>query len=335
MRIYLTGATGYIGTALCRRLAADGHELRALVRPTSRTETLESLGVALLPGDVTDRSSMREGMSGCDWIVHAAAELDFAAPADRMGRANVEGSENVASLAYKLGVGRLLAISSIAVWGGSADNGAAATEKSPPRLPLPSRYSVTKRAGEQAIAAWAERGLAVNTVYPSLVYGPPGKKQGANALLRLLLLRRMPAVVGADRRASWIFLDDLVDGIVRVMERSRPGDGYILAGEVATVGEVVGKACELGRVRPPRLKLSPGMAGLLGAATAPLYRLRGRRSPLVRDQIRSLARHWSFDDAKARGELGWSPRSLDEGLPPTVEYLLAQDASARRRSPSS
>ncbi len=331
MRIYLTGATGYIGTALCRRLAADGHELRALVRPTSRTEALEALGVALFPGDLTDRASMREGMSGADWVVHAAAELDFASPADRMGRVNVEGSEHVASLAYKLGVGRLLAVSSIAVWGGSANNGPASTEESPPILPMPSRYSATKRAGERAIDSWAERGLRVNTVYPSLVYGPPGKKQGANSLLRLLLLRRLPAVVGADRRASWIFLDDLVEGMVRIMERSRPGARYLLTGEVAAVGEVVRKVCGLGGVRTPRLRLSPGVAGLLALATAPLYRLRGRRSPLVRDQIRSLSRDWIFDDAKARRELDWSPRTLDEGLPPTVEYILAREGAGRRR----
>ncbi len=331
MRVYLTGASGYIGTALCRRLAADGHELRALVRPTSHTGILESLGVALFPGDITDRASLREGMSGADWVVHAAAELDFGSPADRMARVNVEGCENVASLAYKLGVGRFLALSSIAVWGGSAEDGSASTEESPPVLPLPSRYSATKSAGEKAVAAWAERGLRVNTVYPSLVYGPPGKKRGANSLLRLLLLRRLPAVVGGDRRASWIFLDDLVEGIVRVMERSRPGAGYLMTGDVATVGDVARQVCGLGGVRPPRLRLSPGLAGLLGAATAPLYRLRGRRSPLVRDQIRSLARHWSFDDAKARRELDWSPRALDEGLPPTVEYLLA-DAGVRGRN---
>src|SRR4029078_10545469 len=98
MRIFITGATGYIGQALCRRFRAEGHEVRALVRPTSRIEPLRALGVATFVGDIADRVSMREGMSGADWVVHAAAELDPSASDERMTATNVTGSENVASL---------------------------------------------------------------------------------------------------------------------------------------------------------------------------------------------------------------------------------------------
>jgi nucleoside-diphosphate-sugar epimerase len=176
MRIFLTGATGYIGTALCRRLAGAGHELRALVRATSKLETLRELGVATFPGDLGDRATMREGMSGADWVIHAAAELDPSSPDERMTGANVQGSDNVASLAWKLGVPRFLSVSSIAWWGGSPADGSAATETTPPQKPFPTPYSATKHAGQQAIREWEKKGLRVNTVYPSLVYGPPGKK---------------------------------------------------------------------------------------------------------------------------------------------------------------
>ena len=117
MRLYLTGATGYIGKALCLRLRAEGHEVRALVRSTSPEDSLQLLreiGVATFVGDLRDRYSLREGMSGADWVIHAAAELDLAAADDTMTAANVEGSENVASLARKLGVPRFLSISSMA-----------------------------------------------------------------------------------------------------------------------------------------------------------------------------------------------------------------------------
>src|SRR3954468_4693269 len=134
-RIFLTGGTGYIGLALARRLVRDGHEVRALVRATSNVEPLRQLGAATFTGDLADRASMREGMSGADWVIHAAAELDPAAPTERMRQANTTGSENVASLAFKLGVPRLLAVSSIAAFGGSPPDGSAATEESPPQLP--------------------------------------------------------------------------------------------------------------------------------------------------------------------------------------------------------
>ncbi|HEX6865446.1 MAG TPA: NAD-dependent epimerase/dehydratase family protein, partial [Thermoanaerobaculia bacterium] len=204
MRIYLTGGTGYIGRALARRLVEAGHEVRALVRATSNIEPLKQLGVATFTGDLQDRASMREGMSGADWVIHAAADLDLTGPPERMRQTNIQGSENVASLAYKLGTGRFLSVSSMAYFGGSPDDGTPGDETSRPREPFPTLYSGTKHSGERAIQEWAKQGLRVNTVYPSLVYGPPGKKEGANSILRQLLMGRLPAVVGADRKTSWI-----------------------------------------------------------------------------------------------------------------------------------
>jgi nucleoside-diphosphate-sugar epimerase len=327
MRIFITGATGYIGRALAARLAAEGHELRALIRDERRTAPLTELGVTLFRGDVGDRASMREGMSGADWVIHAAADLDHTGPSGRMEQVNVAGSENVASLAFKLGVPRLLSISSVAAFGGSPDDGSPATERSAPLRPFPTEYSRTKFEGQQAIRAWAERGVGVVTVYPSLVYGPPGKKEGANALLRQLYLGRFPALVEADRFSSWVLLDDVVDGIARAMTRAASGADYLLAGEAITVRELARRVALLGGAKAPRLELSVGTARLLVRLALPFYRLRGRRAPMPLFQIASLARHWRFDDAKARRELDWNPRGLDAGLPLTVDYLQSQERS--------
>jgi farnesol dehydrogenase len=329
VRLYVTGATGYIGRALCARLVAAGHEVRALVRSAERSRPLADLGVATFPGDVTDRASLREGMSGADWVIHAAADLDLSGPLGRMEAANVGGSENVASLAHKLGVPRLLSVSSVAYFGGSPDDGAPGTEETPPRTPFPTRYSDTKHRGERAIRAWAERGLRVVTVYPSLVYGPPGKKEGANAILRQLLLGRFPALVGADRRTSWIYLDDVVDGIARALERAAPGSAYLLAGDAVTVRELARLVGELAGVATPRREVSVATARWALRLALPIYRLRGRRPPMPLTQLDSLARHWAFDDAKARRELDWVPRGLAEGLPPTLAYLAAAERARR------
>jgi len=332
MRIFLTGATGYLGTAVARRLAADGHELRALVRATSDTRELDALGAATFVGDVTDRLSMREAMSGSDWVVHMAAELAPTAPLERMRSINVQGSENVASLAYKLGVGALLSVSSIAYFGGSPPDGRPATEQTPPQEPFPTAYSLTKHEGERAIRAWADQGLRVVTVYPSLIYGPPGKKQGANWLLRALLKERFPVLVGADKRTSWIFIDDVVEAMVRAMERLEegpeggvaPGREYLLAGDAASVRDLAERVAGLGGVRAPRWSVPVGLARVATRLTEPLFRLVGKRAPLPSEQLASLERHWFFDDARAREELDWSPRSLEEGLPPTVEYIQSR-----------
>ena len=323
MRIFLTGGTGYIGLALARRLAAAGHEVRALVRPTSHAEPLRRLGAATFTGDVADRFSMREGMSGADWVIHAAADLDMDGPAERMRQANVQGSENVASLAYKLGVGRFLSVSSMAYFGGSPPDGSAADESAPLQIPFPTLYSATKHSGERAIQEWAKKGLRINTVYPSLVYGPPGKKEGANAILRGFLKERYPALAGGDRRMSWIFIDDLVEGMIKILDKAAPGRNYLMAGDITTLRSLVERVCALGNAAPPRLSLPIGLARAGLVVSSPFFRLAGRRPPFSHDQLNSLERHWAFTDARAQAELDWHPRSLDAGLPPTVAFLQA------------
>ncbi|MEE8368545.1 MAG: NAD-dependent epimerase/dehydratase family protein [Thermoanaerobaculia bacterium] len=322
LRVFITGATGYIGSALARRLIEDGHQLTALVRSASRTASLEALGVRCVVGDITDRYSMREGMSGADWVIHAAAELDLDADPQKIRSINVAGSENVASLAFKLGVGRLMSISSVAYFGGSPADGSPANETAVPIEPFPTHYSAAKHAGEQAIQRWAAQGLEVVTIYPSLVYGPPGKKQGANAVLRAILKGRLPVLVAGHRITTWIYLDDLVEGIVLALNRAEAGDKFLLAGDRADLATVVRKVCQIGEVAPPKFELPLRVAQILGRVAAPYFRWRGYRSPLSQEQLRSLTRHWSFEDSYAREKLSWSPRSLDEGLPPAIRHLL-------------
>lgn len=326
MRIFLTGGTGYIGKVLAKRLVADGHEVRALVRATSNRAPLEAAGAALFVGDIRDRITLREGMSGADWVIHAAAEVAMEGAAETFQGANVQGSENVASLASKLGVGRFLSVSSVASFGGSPDDGSPADETMKPRS-APSIYSETKLAGQRVIEEWAKRGLRVTTVYPTLVYGPPGKKEGANSILRQILLGRMPAIVGGDRKTTWVYIDDLVDGIVRAMERGAVGAGYILAGEIVALRALFEKIRAQGGAPPPRFELPLGVARAALPLLRGLSRLRGRKAPFTSGQLESLARHWAFSDAKAQRELDWHPRGLDEGLRLTIPFLRGGPAS--------
>lgn len=330
MRIFLTGGTGYIGKALARRLQERGHEVRALVRPTSVTQPLRDAGIPTFPGDIRDRASMREGMSGADWVIHAAAELNLASSDDRIAGANVDGSENVATLAWKLGVGRFLSISSVAIFGGSPADGTPGTEESPPQLPYPTRYSATKAAGEAKIQQVARQGLKVNSIYPSLVYGPPGKKEGANALLRSLMLGRFPALVEPEKLASWVHLDDLVAGILAVMEKAPPGRNYLFAGEAWTIRRLARRVAELTGAAAPRFAFSAKTARRLFRVASPFLRLTGRKLPVPLEQLDSLKRHWNFDDSRARTGLGWTSRPLETGLAETLAYLREQERAAPR-----
>lgn len=322
MRIYLTGGTGYIGTAFALRLMDAGHELHCLVRPTSDRRVLEGAGAACFEGDLGDRKSLAVGMRGCDVVIHAAAELDLRVPREQMEAANVAGSENVAQLAVELGVNRFLSVSSMAFFGGSADDGSPGNEDSPPRKPFLTAYSATKNAAQLAIEAVTDGRLALDTVYPSLVYGPPGKKGGTNPLLRALARGRVRFLVGADRITRWVFIDDVIEAMVRILDAAPAGRGYLLTGEAATVRQVADMVAEHTGVAAPRIDLPLPLARALLKTSKVVLPLFGRRSRVHREQLENLRRHWNFDDRRAREELDWLPRPLAEGLPPTLDFLL-------------
>jgi len=264
-------------------------------------------------------------MRGCEVVIHAAAELDLRVPRERMEAVNVAGSENVARAAVDLAVKRFLSVSSMAFFGGSPDDGSAGNEESPPRRPFLTAYSATKNAAQRALERWAAQGLELNTVYPSLVYGPPGKKGGANPLLRALAKGRLRFLVGAARIARWVFIDDVVEAMVRVLERAPAGRGYLLTGEAATVRQVAEQVVQHTDVPAPRFNLPLPLARALLNTSNVLLPLIGRRSRVHREQLKNLRRHWNFDDRRAREELDWHPRSLAAGLPPTLALLLKSD----------
>ena len=322
VRIYLTGGSGYIGGALAKRLVEAGHDLTCLVRATSDRSTLEEIGVSCVEGDLLAPRSLGEGLEGADWVVHAAAELDFRASEERMREINVTGSEAVAERALELGVPRFLNISSMAAFGGSPANGTPGDEDSAVIEPLPSKYARSKLAGAQALDRLAERSnrrLRLVHVYPSLVYGPPGKARGSNSMLRQMVQGGLPVVIGADRWLTWVHVDDVVDGIARLLQGRGSEARYLLAGDPIRIGSLIERVSGLAGIRPPRVKLSPGMAKL---ALRCLGRLARRKGLLVaRENLDNLARHWHFSDRRARQDLDWSPRSLEESLPEIVRWM--------------
>jgi nucleoside-diphosphate-sugar epimerase len=313
MRYFVTGATGFIGGELTRQLCSRGHEVVALVR--SPAPELAQLGVILHQGDITDRASLRAGMSGADGVFHVAAWYKLGS-SDRGAaeRINVEGTRNVLEMMRDLRVPRGVYTSTLAVF--SDTHGREVDETYRYDGKHLTEYDRTKWLAHYEVALpLALAGLPLVIVQPGVVYGPGDKSLIADTFARLLQGRL--SMVPARTAYCWAHVADVARGHILAMERGTPGESYILSGDAATLVEVLETAARLAGVAPPRWHVPPwalrGLARLLWPIspwTPPRFHPETLRA--------SSGVTYLGDDAKARRELGFSTMPLEVGLRKTL-----------------
>ncbi len=314
MTYLVTGATGFIGGRVVQRLVAAGHRVRALARDLGKARSLEARGVSVIEGDVTDRTRVRAAMRGADGVFHLAAWKDVGAPRHRRiaEAVNVEGTRIVLELMRELDVAKGVHTSTLAVFPGAA--GRIFHEGERPRGPWPGAYARTKWRAQYEIAQpMMETGLPLVVVLPSVVYGP-GDPGPLGATLVRYVAGRLPALP-AGTIYSWTYVDDAAEGHVLAMERGCAGESYILAGPAHSLRETFGIAERITGIPAPRRVVS--RAVMRSAATAAVLLGRFVRLPaaLAAESLRmSAGVTYVGDSARARRELGWQPRSLEDGL---------------------
>jgi dihydroflavonol-4-reductase len=313
MRYFLTGATGFIGSALARSLRRKGHEVVALVRDRAKAAPLAETGVTLADGDVTDPASLRGAMRGVDGVFHLAALYRLGVDRARLEAANVAGTRHVMDAARDIGVERVVYTSSLGVYGDTGGRQVREGER-PPRPTLSAYHETKWRAQYEIVDPLAAEGLPVVSVLPGLVYGPGDTSQLGARLARVADGAPVPLPGGA-AGVCWGFVDDIVQGHLLAMERGVPGEHYHLAGPCHTYGEAV---ATIGRVtgRPARALLLPP-ALLRGGAAIAERAERWLRLPedYSAESLRAVAGTTFYgDDTKAREALGFAPRTLEEGL---------------------
>jgi dihydroflavonol-4-reductase len=327
VHVLVTGATGLIGSAVARELAARGHRVRALVRATSDVAPLEGLGAEIARGDVLDRESVRLGLAGCDAVIHVAGLASFRPDhRERLFAINVGGVETVLGAALEAGVRRAVSTSSYAVTLGDLGAPRAADEETPPNaeaLGIP--YLVSKLRGERAALAFAARGLAVAAVRPGYVLGPGGGRGTSASTILALARRRLPVYV--EGGVPFCDVRDVARGHVDALERGRAGEVYLLGGHNLEMSALVRLVAALTGVPPPRRL--PRVVALAAAwAAEAVARARGRSATATVDLVRANARCGFVSSAKAERELGYAVRPLEDTLRDTLRWYLAQGALA-------
>lgn len=320
-RAFVTGGTGFIGSAIVRALVEEGTEVRALARRGSDRTNLEGLPVTVVEGDLSSPQPLAEAMEGCDEAYHCAALYAFWARDSRdFYASNVEGSRNVVRAAAWAKVGRIVYTSSVATVkplpGGAADESRLVNPDD-----TPGHYKRSKVLAEAEVLRLArEEQAPVVVVNPSAPVGPRDVKPTPTGRMLLDFLHgRMPAYV--DTGLNVVDVDDVGRGHLLAARAGAPGERYILGGENLPLLRILELLGEISGRRAPRVRL-PHVAAYGAAVVLEAAALVTRREPRVTLESTRLARHHMyFDPSRAQRELGFRAIPAREALERAVRWF--------------
>ena len=326
MTVLVTGANGFLGSAVVRALLADGEAVRALVRSGSDRRNLKGLDVEIAEGDLTQRDSLRRAAAGCRFVYHVAADYRlWVADPKPMYRANVDGSVNVLEAAAEAGAQRMVYTSSVAVLGIRSDR-TPADEDTPVTLDdMVGHYKRSKFLAEAAVRVRAaELKFPVVTVNPSTPIGPRDVKPTPTG--RILLdaaAGRMPAFV--DTGLNLVHVDDVAAGHICALKLGVPGERYILGGEDFTLERILALVAEHAGRRASTIRLPHWSVYPLAVAAEALAAVTKREPRVTLDGVRMSTKHMYFSSRKAQRDLKYRWRDPRLGVAEAVDWFKANE----------
>ncbi len=317
----VTGASGFVGSAVARLLAARGYRVRVLVRATSPTVNLDRQGFEIIEGDMRNAQSVRDAMANVRHLFHVAADYRlWARDREEIVRNNLDGTRTVMEAALEAGVEKVVYTSSVATLKPLPDTPADETSRHSEASAI-GAYKRSKVVAERVVEGMvAERGLPAVIVCPSTPIGPRDVKPTPTGRIIVEAANgRMPAFV--DTGLNLVHVDDVAEGHLLALARGRPGEAYILGGENVSLKAMLDTIAALaGRTAPaiglPRAPLYP-----LAYAAETVARLTGKEPFLTVDALRMSEYRMFFSSAKARRELGYSARPWARAVGDALDWF--------------
>ncbi len=320
MKVFVTGGTGFIGGAIVRQLRARDDEVVVLARNAEKARDAAELRCEIVAGDLGDERAIREGMRGCDAVIHAAAMYEVGIPASQrpaMRDANVGGTERVLGAALAEKIPKVVYVSTVGIFGNT--NGRIVDESyQHPGEGFTSCYEETKWEAHQVAKRLTSEGLPCVIVQPGGVYGP-GDTSSIGQLLNQFLAGKMPLLPFPDLGICLSHVEDIAAGILLALDKGKPGETYVLSGPATTTREAIETVAGLtGRKAPKRSLPVPLMKAMI--PIGPLVGKAMGQPPNLRELIASAdgVTFWASYE-KAERELGYRPRGLEEGMRATLE----------------
>ncbi|MGZ5337442.1 MAG: NAD-dependent epimerase/dehydratase family protein [Solirubrobacterales bacterium] len=319
MKVFLTGGTGFIGGHVAHKLRERGDEVVALVRNPGRAEALREDGCELVEGGLDDTEAIRQGIAGAEAVIHGAAIYAVGIPKRKraaMYDANVLGTENVLREAVESGTPKVVYVSTVAAFG---DTHGEVVDESHEHTPgYTSYYDETKHLSHQLAKRLIEHeGLPCVIVQPGAVYGPDDHSEVGN-MIHQFLGHRMPMIPFPDAGFNFVHVDDVADGILRALDDGKPGEAYVLGGQIGTIRDLIETLAEVTDRKAPKRTMPVGLmkaSAPLGPVVGPLLGYPPNLKELI---ATSDGVTWWASHEKAKRELGYAPRDLEQGLRDTL-----------------
>ncbi|TAM12343.1 MAG: NAD-dependent epimerase/dehydratase family protein [Nevskiaceae bacterium] len=324
MKALVTGATGFVGSAVARRVLAAGAELRVLTRAASDRRNLDGLAAEIATGDLTDMASLKAACSGCDAVFHVAADYRLWVPQpDEIYRNNVDGTRNLLEAAQAVGVKRVVYTSSVATLGIPKD-GTPGNEGTPVRIEdMIGHYKRSKFLAERVADKFAAEGMDIVIVNPSTPIGPRDiKPTPTGRIVRDAAAGRIPAFV--DTGLNIVHVEDVAQGHWLAFEHGQAGRRYILGGEDLLLREVLAEIARLVGRKPPKIQLPHAVVMPVAWVSEAIARVFGGRPVATVEEVRMSKKHMFFSSARAQAELGYAPRPARQALADAVAWFTQQ-----------
>ena len=318
----VTGATGFVGSAVARKLIAAGHEVRVLVRAGSDRRNLAGLDAAPVVGSLDEPATLGPALKGCEALFHVAADYRLWVPEPaKMYRTNVDGTVALMEAALAAGVGRIVHTSSVATLG-LLPGGADADEATPVTIEqMVGPYKRSKFLSEEAVQRLVrERGLPAVIVNPSTPVGPRDvKPTPTGRTIVEAASGRMPAFV--DTGLNFAHVDDVAEGHLLAFDKGKIGERYILGGENLTLSAFLAIIARLTGRKAPTISLPIDLLMPLAYGAELYARVTGKEPFVTRDGLILARKKMFFTIAKAQRELGYAPRPAEEGIRDAIDWF--------------